>query len=450
MNAILQHHPGSRTTDLWKVLIVALLTMFLPAFAVAQDALTAADTLINDAITRGDVPRAVLLVSVNGNTVHKKAYGYAQLFEYEMRQMDKPELMTTERQFDLASMTKVLATTMGIMLLVYKDVVRLDDPVRKYLPEFTSPSKDCITVRHLLQHSSGLYQWQPLHLYAKNRCEAFREICRLPLQAPVGKERRYSDLGFMLLGYIFEKVSGSALDVFLKENLYDPLGLKSTLFNPLEHGFRKFAATSHGNPYEYRMVADTAFGYRVIGDPSPEVFKGWRRATLKGESNDGNCFYANQGMAGHAGLFSTADDVNVLFCVVLNEGVFAGWRYFKKSTIDTFLVRTEFGHGLGWQLTNVAGAGEDSVLAFGHTGFTGTSGIAVPQHRLVRILLANRQNVGLRSDGYYSNIRPLEASLTQLMVRFRLRMQRKMHAIVTRCPGEQVIQFNNESMTQIP
>ena len=382
----------------------------------AQISLAGADSIIGSAIERGEIPGAVYLVSIDGKTVFKKAFGYARLYDYGMKKLEKPEPMTAEHQFDLASMTKVLATTMGMMLLVDRDLIQLNDPVKKYLPEFTGRSKDSITVRHLLTHSSGLYQWQPLYLYARNRQEAFKEICRLPLQSPVGKQRRYSDLGFMLLGYIIEKVAGSSLDVFLKENLYNPLGLRLTLYNPLKHGFQTFAATSHGNPYEYKMVADTNFGYRVLGDPSADVFKGWRHYTLKGETNDGNSFYANEGVAGHAGLFSTVDDMKVLFSVMLNDGVYAGRRYYKKATVDLFLEKNEFNHGLGWQLYNLAGRGEEPIVGFGHGGFTGTNGIAVPKDKMVIILLTNRQNVGQNDKGYYSNLRSLETGLTRLAV----------------------------------
>jgi CubicO group peptidase (beta-lactamase class C family) len=393
--------------------------MFIALFchqSSAQISVAAADSIIGSAMTRGEIPGAVFLVSIDGKTVFKKAYGYAQLYEYGMKKLEKPEPMTTEHQFDLASMTKVLATTMSMMLLVDRDLVHLGDPVKKYLPEFTGPSKDSITIRHLLTHSAGLYQWQPLYLYARNKHEAFKEICRLPLQSPVGKQRRYSDLGFMLLGYIIEKVSGSPLDQFVKENLYQPLGLRNTLFNPLKQGFTKFAATSHGNPYEYKMVADTNFGYRVLGDPSPDIFKGWRHYTLKGETNDGNSFYANEGVAGHAGLFSTVDDMSVLFNVILNDGMYDGRRYYKKTTIDQFLEKNEFNHGLGWQLYNVAGRSEEPIPGFGHNGFTGTNGIAVPKYKLVMILLTNRQNVGQNDKGYYSNTRSVEMGLTQLVI----------------------------------
>src|SRR5690606_2521774 len=119
-----------------------------------------------------------------------------------------------------------------------------------------------------------------------------------------GAQRAYSDLGFMLLGCLVERISGRPLDRFLEEELYGPLGLRSTAFRPRDRGLGPFAATSHGNPYEYRMVADPNFGYRV--EENALDFTRWRNYTLIGEVNDGNAFYGNEGLAGHAGLFSTA------------------------------------------------------------------------------------------------------------------------------------------------
>lgn len=377
-----------------------------PEFAVV-------DSIIQNAIARGEIPGAVLLISHSDERVYRKAYGYAHLYDYGMKRLNQPEDMTSDHVFDLASMTKVLATTMGIMILVNKDFVNLDVPVYRYLPEFRSPSKDSITIRHLLTHSSGLYQWQPMYLYASEKEGVLKRICDLPLQFPVGRQRRYSDLGFMLLGYIIEKVSGRSLDQFLKDELYGPVAIRSTTFNPLEHGIDKnrIAATSHGNPYEYHMIADTAFGYRVIGDPDPTIFRHWRHYTLKGEANDGNAFYAHKGIAGHAGLFSAAEDINVLFHLMLRGGTYHGKKIFRKQLVDQFLTRNEFGHGLGWQLTNLADSAETPVIGFGHGGFTGTYGVCIPEHRLVIILLTNRGNVGPNRNGYYNDLRFLQRSI---------------------------------------
>ncbi|HMI48879.1 MAG TPA: serine hydrolase domain-containing protein, partial [Gemmatimonadaceae bacterium] len=133
------------------------------------------------------------------------------------------------------------------MLLVDRGKVDHDAPVSRYLPDFRGPHLDSITVRHLLSHSAGLVQWQPLYHHAATSAQTYGVIRDMPLQWGVGDARHYSDLGFMLLGYIVERVSGQPLDRFLDENLYRPLGLRSTTFNPKTHGFTEFAATEQGN-----------------------------------------------------------------------------------------------------------------------------------------------------------------------------------------------------------
>src|SRR4029079_913830 len=177
-----------------------------------------------------------------------------------------PVAMKTTTMFDLASVTKVMATTFATMMLVDRGKIDLDAPVYRYLSDFRGPHLDSITVRHLLQHSSGLVQWQPLYYQASNSAETYKAIREMPLQGGVGQGRHYSDLGFMLLGYIVEKVSGTPLDQFVDAELYRPLGLKHTTFNPKAKGFKDFAPTEQGNEYEKHMVYDSTFGYRYLGD----------------------------------------------------------------------------------------------------------------------------------------------------------------------------------------
>src|SRR5690606_5041344 len=151
--------------------------------------------------------------------------------------------------FDLASVTKVMATTYALMLLVDRGLVDVEAPAHRYLPELRGTPLEPITVRHLLTHSAGLMQWQPLYYHASTPAQAYDVIRTLPLQWPIGAERHYSDLGFMLLGYLVERVSGRPLDAFLEQELYGPLGLEATTFRPTERALTDFAATSHGNPY---------------------------------------------------------------------------------------------------------------------------------------------------------------------------------------------------------
>ncbi|HLF19854.1 MAG TPA: serine hydrolase, partial [Bacteroidota bacterium] len=394
------------------------------------------DSVAIDIVTqKQEVPGAVILVAWDDKVIHRKAYGYAKLYEQTpngLKRLAKPEPMEPNHMFDLASMTKILGATLSVMILVDRGEVKLDEPVHRYLPEFRGPSKDSITVRHLLSHASGLYQWQPLYLYTSTRAKTFKQICDMPLQYPVGQARHYSDLGFMLLGYIVEKKSGKSLNQFAKENIYTPLGLKSTSYTPLRFGYTKFASTSHGNPYEYKMVDDTTFGYAVIGEPGADIFKGWRKYTLRGETNDGNSFYANEGTAGHAGLFSTVDDIYVLLSLMLNNGEYRGKRVFKAETVHEFTKRNNYGAGLGWALTNIAASGgggrrqdsasargkSEEIIAIGHGGFTGTQGDFIPSQNTICIILTNRQNLGVREDGRYNEIANLRCGVTAALLEY--------------------------------
>jgi CubicO group peptidase (beta-lactamase class C family) len=215
--------------------------------------IAAADSVIGSGVGRL-FPGAVFLVAKDGRVVHERAFGFAQLNDYPGQRLAKPRAMRTKTMFDLASVTKVMATTMAVMMLVDRGQIDLDAPVYRYLPDFRGAHLDSITVRLLLQHSSGLVQWQPLYYHAANSAQTYAVIRDMPLGWRVGEARHYSDLGFMLLGHIVERVSGQRLDRFVEQNLYRPLGLRSTTFNPRSHGFTEFAATEQENVYEKHMV----------------------------------------------------------------------------------------------------------------------------------------------------------------------------------------------------
>jgi CubicO group peptidase (beta-lactamase class C family) len=367
-----------------------------------------ADSLISASIGTL-IPGAVFLVAEDGRVVHERAFGYAQLNDYAGGRLATPLSMRTSTMFDLASVTKVMATTMATMLLVDRGKIDLDAPVSRYLPDFRGPHLDSITVRHLLSHSSGLVQWQPLYYHASNSAQTYAAIRDMPLGWGVGDARHYSDLGFMLLGYIVERVSGQPLDRFLEDNLYRPLGLRSTTFNPKAHGFTEFAATEQGNVYERHMVYDSTFGYRYRGDPT--AWNGWRQRVLVGEVDDGNAYYANGGVAGHAGLFSRAADLRVLLDLLNNRGRYGGRQYIRPEVVDAFLTRDKYQNYLGWQAPSYLPAG-----SFSHTGFTGTYVFGVPAYKLSVVLLTNRQNMGTDARGYFPDIAALEQAVARAIV----------------------------------
>ena len=367
-----------------------------------------ADSLIESSIG-ALIPGAVFLVARDGRVLHERAFGYAQLNDYEGHRLASPPVMRTSTAFDLASVTKVMATTMATMLLVSRGNIDLDAPVSRYLPDFRGPHLDSITVRHLLSHSAGLVQWQPLYYHAANSAQTYAVIRDMPLEWGVGDARHYSDLGFMLLGYIVERVSGQSLDTFLDAELYRPLGLRSTTFNPKARGFTEFAATEQGNVYERHMVYDSTFGYRYLGDPT--AWNGWRQRVLIGEVDDGNSYYANGGVAGHAGLFSTAADLRVLLDLLNRRGNYGGRQYIRPEVVDAFLTRDKYENYLGWQAPSSLPPG-----TFSHTGFTGTYVAGVPRYKLSVVLLTNRQNMGTNPKGYFPDVGPLQQAVSRAIV----------------------------------
>lgn len=396
--------------------------------------LRTADSLVSAWVEAERVPGAVLVVSKDGRVVLERAYGYAQRFGYGAGQygawradrpdggierLERPVPMRTDTRFDLASVTKVLATTLAVMALVEDGSLDLDAPVHTYLPDFRGGGKEEVTLRHLLTHRAGLVQWYPVYYEASDADRAYAFVRDLPLGWEVGEGRHYSDLGFMLLGRVVERVSGEHLDAFLRRRLYAPLGLASTGFRPgdpfgEEAGARDapgrgaaagaFAATSHGNPYEHRMVHDSAFGYRI--DTDPARWDGWRRRTLVGEVNDGNAWHAFGGVAGHAGLFSTGREVTRLLALLLSGGELGGRRFLRPEVIDAFLSDAGDGQALGWLVPAYAPEG-----SFAHTGFTGTWVLGVPREGIAVVLLTNRQNGGVDGRGLYPDVDPLQRAV---------------------------------------
>lgn len=361
------------------------------------------DNILQRQVNEKLIPGAVVEIKKDNKVLLKKAFGYAERNDFNNQPLVHPVAMMTDDMFDLASLTKVVGTTTAIMLLVDRGKIKVDDPVGKYIRAFNEGEKKKITLRNLLTHTAGLIEWYPLFYRASNKQQAYKIIGELPLKYPVGAGRHYSDLGFILLGEIIEKVSGLTLDQFDQKNIFEPLGMKNTTYNPLKKGFKKFAATSHGNPFETRMVHDTSLGY-VFKEIDPDQWNGWRNYTLNGEVNDGNAWYALHGVSGHAGLFSTVDDIQKLVDMLMHDGKVGSKQFISKKTLHKFLTKDDYKNGLGWMMDY-----DDSFMkeaperTFGHTGFTGTSIVVMPSLQTSIIILINRQNMGLRSNGYYYN-----------------------------------------------
>jgi len=377
------------------------------------------DSILQTKVILDEIPGAVIQIKKDNRVIYKQAYGYAQKYDYNHQVLNPPDSMTVNSLFDIASLTKVIGTTTSIMILVDRGLLKIEDPVYKYIKAFYTPDKKAITIRHLLTHTAGLYEWYPLYYRASNKTESYKVIEELPLMFPVGSQRKYSDLGFVLLGEIIETISGLPLEKFMKQNIFAPLGMDKTTYNPLQSGnFKKIAASSHGNPYEKRMVYDSTLGFK-IKEIDPSKWNGWRSYTLKGEVNDGNAWYANKGISGAAGLFSTVDDLQRLVDMLLNKGRLDSHQFISEKTIQLFLTKDKFSNGLGWMMDPDNSFMKNSPAGtFGHTGFTGTSISIVPKYDMSVILLINRQNTGLLSTGDYYNVNPIRLQIFNALMKF--------------------------------
>ena len=377
------------------------------------------DSILQSQADNQKIPGAVIEVKKGDEVIYKQAYGYAQKFNFEHQPLAQPEQMTTGYMFDIASLTKVVGTTTSIMLLVDRGLIKVDDPVGKYIKAFAAPDKAAITIRHLLTHTAGLYEWYPMFYRAHNKQETFKLISELPLAFPIGAGRHYSDLGFTVLGEIVEVVSGQPLNQFEEQHIFIPLGMAHTMYNPLTKGQHyKIAATSLGNPYETRMVHDPSLGFQ-FKEIDPNSWNGWRRYVLKGEVNDGNAWYAEKGVAGAAGIFSTVDDLQKLVDMLMRKGKADGKPFISEATINTFLTKDKFNNGLGWMMDPANSFMKNGPEGtFGHTGFTGTSIAVIPSKEISIILLINRQQMGLTNGKEYYNVNPIRAEVFKAVMKY--------------------------------
>ncbi|MDE3138072.1 MAG: DUF1343 domain-containing protein [Acidobacteriota bacterium] len=341
------------------------------------------DAVINQAIAKDELPGAVLVVGHRGRIVYRKAYGERAL-------VPRRERMTTGTILDLASLTKVFATSPSVMLLFQQGKIRLDDPVARYLPEFGANGKDQITVRMLLTHYSGLRP-DPIIPPGVTGYDAVLRIIYAdrPVQ-PVGMRFLYSDCNFIVLGELVRKVSGLPLNVFAARNFYEPLGMIHTRFLPPKSWIPRIAPT---------QVIDLSPGAK------PESGKG---RLLRGVVHDPTA-RAMGGVAGHAGLFSTADDLAIFCQMMLENGRVPRGRNHGRQLLDaatihkmTSVQSPPWGpdlEGLGWEIDSHYSSNRGELFplgSYGHTGFTGTSVWIDPASQTFVILLANSVHPYLR------------------------------------------------------
>ena len=328
--------------------------------------------------TLAQVPGFVFGLSIGGKR-EVSAFGERQVHDVHAHLP-----MEVKTSFDLGSITKVLATTAGIMRLIDGGKISLDDRVSKYLFDWVGTEKSEITVRDLLLHRSGLWEWRPLYIHSQDPIDALRQIVSIPLRYPRNAGRHYSDLGFIALGQILIKITGTDLGTTVSDLVLQPLQLANTRFaSPTSR--TSVAATSFGDAIEKEMVTSK------IPYPVPEKasdFRGWRERILVGEVNDGNAFHIFGGISSHAGLFSNVEDL-LTFGEVMNSSA-KGEGLYSKGVVQEFLTSgPDIGQQLGFRSWTHA-IGGCTTEFFGHTGFPGTALAFSPAHDFVAVLLTNR------------------------------------------------------------
>lgn len=341
-----------------------------------------ADVLVRKAVCDDGIPGAALAVGRNGVVALRTAHGRAAM------RPEKRE-MTCETLFDLASLTKPIATATAVAILLDKGKLQLDDPIARYLPPFAAAGGDKarFTIRHLLTHATGMPAGMPFTEGHTTIRQFVEEIANVELVNPLGERCLYSDLSFMTLGDLVEEISGQPLNVFCEENIFIPLGMRDTTFAPGVADPLRCAATGD---------EDDPDKCGTVHDP--------RSAMLNG-------------VMGHAGLFSTIDDLCKYSQMALNGGEYAGVRVLSPATAALFTSKlSQFDgndRGFGWDRDSAYSIrGPLAQGSFGHTGFTGTSIWIDPSANAFIILLTNAVHAQSCGDAVKVLIRVLRAAVS--------------------------------------
>ena len=344
------------------------------------------DAIIEEGIAQKKLPGAVVLVGRKGKVVWQKAYG-ARALE------PSREPMSVDTIFDLASLTKVIATATSIMILVERGKVRLSDPISVYIPELKGEGREKITVEQLLTHRSGYAPDFDLREQWVGYDEAIKRLIKEPLRNPPGTRFVYSDINFIALGEIVHRVGGMPLNQFAQKNIFGPLGMRDTGFTPTASLKMRIAPTEKRRG-QLSYLGDSAANAGSDGDL-------W----LRGQVHDPTS-YRMSGVAGHAGLFSTASDLAIYCQMILNEGQYRGVRVLSPASVAEMtrprLVNGTGGtRGLGWDINTSFSSNRGDLFplgSFGHTGFTGTSIWIDPASQMFLIFLSNRVHPDGKGD----------------------------------------------------
>ncbi|CAF0970842.1 unnamed protein product [Rotaria sp. Silwood1] len=358
------------------------------------------DEFITKEIQQG-FPGAALIISRYGKILKQTVYGYKLKYDENAKIIQQPQLLILDTMFDLASLTKMYATNYALMHLVEQGMLNIDDPVKKHIPQYCgcNPDKECREARlikDLLTHTAGyapsvkFYDPEKVSsdLFSQDKHET-EDIIETKLgfqrsrsgdQLPV-----YSDIDYMLLGLVVEHISGMSIDQYVKINIYQPLCLTHTLFNPLNNtNYQRsnFAATElNGNTRNHTIN-----------------FPNVRTHVLQGEVHDEKSFYSMNGLSGHAGLFSNLNDMSILTQIMLNNGTYGNVKFWSKNVQDLFLKPYAYDptYGLGWRLNRNKSLSWFGLYAsneaYGHTGWTGTCTVIDPQYSMAITLLTNKRH----------------------------------------------------------
>lgn len=354
------YHGAMRFSAVLLLFVPLVMSISSPLRAQTTGWTQAADDAVRDSVAASEVPGAVLLVGQGDQILHRKVLGWRAT-------VPAPELMTADTIFDIASLTKVVATTPSVLRLWEMGKIDLNQPLGHYLKEFNTPAYQDVTVARLLTHSAGLPDLPSREAMTRGFPKAAELQAKVGLSVPPGGTFLYSDTGFILLGELVRRVSGQPLDRFAQRQFYTPLGMRDTAFAPPVSWRKRIAPTE------------------VVNAHGP----------LRGAVHDGNARLLH-GVAGHAGVFSTAADLSRFCRMLLNGGQLGGRRYLKEATVRAMFsphVIGESTRGLGWDIASPYSRTLGAYFpagSVGHTGYTGTAIWMDPASQVYMILLTNR------------------------------------------------------------
>ena len=379
--------------------VVALATPALPSIptarlkvvkpstvAVSAQKLAAIDEEVEREIKQQHLPGAVVLVARNGRIVWRQAYGSRALEPAR-------EAMTADTIFDVASLTKIVATATSIMILVERGKLRLSDPLSSYIPEIKGEGRERVTIELLLTHRAGYAPDFNLKDRWTGYDEAVKRLVLEPLRNPPGAKFVYSDINYIALGEVVHRVSGLTLDEFARQNIFVPLGMRDTGFRPKPNLLSRIAPTEKRRG-QLSYLGDKPQGSDIDGDK-------W----LRGEVHDPTS-YRMGGIAGHAGLFSTADDLAIYCQMILDGGQYKGVRILAPLTVaemtrPRLVNESGWTRGVGWDVNSSFSTNRGDLFplgSFGHTGFTGTSLWIDPASNMFVVFLSNRVHPDGKGD----------------------------------------------------